>query len=48
MPDNIRPKTDGHIPLELVTEYADYWKQWFGREKAAIALAEREGWEKNR
>lgn len=48
MPDNIRPKTDGHIPVSRIAEYANYWKQWFGRETAAIAQAEREGWQANR
>jgi hypothetical protein len=48
MPMNTRPKTGGHIPLHLVTEYADYWRQWFGREARAIEQAEREGWTANR
>lgn len=48
MPDNVRSKTSGHIPVSLTAEYADYWKQWFGREAAAITQAEREGWQANR
>lgn len=36
MPDNIRPKTGGHFPVLRIAEYADYWKQWFGRAAAAV------------
>lgn len=37
MPDNIRPNTSGHFPVSRIAAHANHWKQWLGREVAAVA-----------